>query len=241
VFGTAERAVRAATRPMAGFLERGSGTGWTSTREQTLEQEVIRLRARLSGERLSRRDHAQLARLPRLYGPGRSRIIAASVIAVGQGYQQAVTLDVGTHNGVAAQETVLNAAGVVGTVTSAGPSTCTVLLATDPTSVVGVRLAATGKIGWVTGTAKSLPGSDLLTLHVLGANNAIRPGQRLVTSASVGNRPYVAGVPVGVVTRVVPGAGVSGTAMVRPSADFAALDVVGVITKPGPPLRGAGG
>src|SRR5215468_6090357 len=101
VFGTPERAVRAATRPMAGFLERGSGTGWTSTREQTLEQEVIRLRARLSGERLNRRDHAQLARLPRLYGPGRSRIIAASVIAVGQGYQQAVTLDVGTHNGVA--------------------------------------------------------------------------------------------------------------------------------------------
>src|SRR5262245_48220729 len=121
VFGTAERAVRSATRPVAGFLERGSGTGWSSRREQALEQEVIRLRARLSGEQLSRRDYTQLARLPRLHGPGRSRVIAASVIAVGQGYQQAVTLDVGTRDGVAPPQTVLNAAGVVGTVTSAGP------------------------------------------------------------------------------------------------------------------------
>jgi rod shape-determining protein MreC len=54
----------------------------------------------------------------------------------------------------------------------------------------------------------------------------------LVTAASVNNRPYVAGVPVGVVTRVAAGGGLTRTALVRPFTDFSALEVVGVVVAP---------
>jgi len=241
VFGTAERAIWSATGPIAGFFEHGAGAAGSARRVQALERQLIRLRAQLSSEQLSRADYAQLVKLLRLSGQGGYRIVAANVIAVGQGYDQAVTLDAGSRDGVRPEETVLNASGLVGTVTSVSPWTCTVLLATDATAVAGVRLAGSAQMGWVTGTAKSLSGSDVLRLHVLGSSSAVAPGQQLVTSASVGDRPYVAGVPVGVVTRVETGAGLTGTALVRPFVDFSALDVVGVVLTPnrsGPPAGG---
>ncbi len=240
VFGTAERATWSVTGPIAGFFEHGAGAAGSARRVQALERQLIRLRAQLSNEQLTRTDHAQLAKLLRLSGQGGYRIVAANVIAVGQGYEQAVTLDVGSRDGVRPEETVLNASGLVGTVTSVSPWTCTVLLATDATAVAGVRLAGSGQMGWVTGTANSLSGPDLLRLHVLGSSGTVSTGQRLVTSASIDNRPYVPGVPVGAVTRVGIGAGLTGTALVRPFADFTALDVVGVVT-PNRPGRGAGG
>ncbi len=240
VFGTAERAIWSVTGPIAGFFEHGAGAAGSARRVQALERQLIRLRAQLSNEQLTRTDHAQLAKLLRLSGQGGYRIVAANVIAVGQGYEQAVTLDVGSRDGVRPEETVLNASGLVGTVTSVSPWTCTVLLATDATAVAGVRLVGSGQMGWVTGTANSLSGPDLLRLHVLGSSGTVSTGQRLVTSASIGNRPYVPGVPVGAVTQVGIGAGLTGTALVRPFADFTALDVVGVVT-PNRPGRGAGG
>jgi rod shape-determining protein MreC len=232
VFGTAERAVRSVTEPIAGLVGRAAGQAGSSRQVRSLEREVIRLRARLSSEQLSRQEYAQLAALLRLGGLERYRIVDASVIAVGQGYEQAVTLDVGSREGIRPQETVLNAAGLVGTVVTASPWTCTVLLATDPTAVTGVRLTASGELGWVTGTVKGRSGQYLLRLHILGPSNALARGQRLVTAASVGDRPYVGGVPVGVVTRVEASARLAGTALVRPSADFSALEVVGVVVTP---------
>ena len=53
---------------------------------------------------------------------------------------------------------MLNGQGLVGTVTAVNAQTCTVLLATDATSVVGVTLATSGQIGWVTGPGKTRPG-----------------------------------------------------------------------------------
>ncbi len=240
VFGTAERAVRSVTSPLTGFFEHGASAG-PSQREQALERKLIRLRAQLSSQQLSRREYAQLARLLRLPGRGRHRIVGADVIAVGQGYQQAVTLDVGSRDGIRPQETVLDAAGLVGTITSVSPWTCTVLLATAPAAVAGVRVAGSGRTGWVTGMTTSRSGSDLLRLHVLSASSVVAPGQRLVTAASVGNRPYVAGVPVGVITRVSAGGGLTRTALVRPFADFSALDVVGVVVPQGKAAQGKQG
>jgi rod shape-determining protein MreC len=54
-----------------------------------------------------------------------------------------------------------------------------------------------------------------------------------VTSASVRDRPFVPGVPVGVVVSVKNKAGgLTGQALVRPYASFSALDVVGIVVSP---------
>jgi rod shape-determining protein MreC len=154
--------------------------------------------------------------------------VAASVIAFGQSYQQTVTLDAGRADGVRPQQTVLDGNGLVGRVVSVNARTCTVLLASDPNSAVGVRLAPAGQIGWVTGQG---PGA-LLRLQVLDAT-ALRVGSQLVTAGSVNDKPFVPGVPVGVIVSVRSRAGsLTGQALVRPFAQFAGLDVVGIVVSP---------
>ena len=111
--------------------------------------------------------------------------------------------------------------------------TSTVLLTTDASSTVGVRLAGTGQIGAVTGTGRSRPGPALLQLQVFDAGAVLQPGQQLVTFGSVHGRPYVPGVPVGVITQVQASAtALTKIALVRPYADDSALGVVGVVVVP---------
>lgn len=231
VFGGAERGVSAVTQPVIGLFG-GSASG-SGSQVAALQTQVTRLRAELSREQLSRAQYAQLRRLLQVAGQGGYRIVAADVIAVSQGYAESVTLDAGSDDGVRPQETVLNGAGLVGTVTAVSAQTATVLLASDTTSVVGIQLAGSGQIGWVTGTGKGQSGAGLLKLQVLGGGGALRRGEQLVTSASVRDRPYVPGVPVGVVSQVQSSAGtLTARALVRPFADFAALGVVGIVVAP---------
>lgn len=232
VFGGAERGVSAVTQPVVGFFG-GSASDGAGSQVAALQAQVTRLRAELSREQLSRAQYAQLRRLLQVAGRGGYRIVAADVIAVSQGYAESVTLDAGRDDGVKPQETVLNGAGLVGTVTAVSAQTATVLLASDATSVVGVQLAGSGQIGWVTGTGKAQSAAGLLRLQVLGGSAALRRGEQLVTSASVRDRPYVPGVPVGVISQVQGSAGtLTARALVRPYADFAALGVVGIVVAP---------
>jgi rod shape-determining protein MreC len=233
VFGRVERVTSVVTDPIVGFFVQNSGSGSSNPKTTALEQEVVRLRAQLSQEQLSRSEYQQLSRLLQLSGRGGYRIVAATVIAIGQGYAQTVTLDAGSRDGVKPEETVINGQGLVGTVTAVNAETCTVLLATDATSVVGVTLAGSGEIGWVTGPGKESSGSGLLRLQVLDANAVLSPGEQLVTSASVHDRPYVPGVPVGVISKVENRAGsLTALALVRPYADFTSLGVVGIVVVP---------
>lgn len=230
VFGSLERGVSAVTEPVVGFFGRG---GSSNGQVAALQQQIVRLRAELSQEQLSKGEYQQLSQLLQLSGRGGYRIVAARVIAIGQGYGQTVTLDAGRRDGVQPEETVLDGQGLVGTVTSVNTQTCTVLLATDATSVVGVTLASSGQIGWVTGPGKTRSGSGLLRLQVLDASAGLTPGEQLVTSASVHDRPYVPGVPVGVISQVENQAGsLTALALVRPYVDFTSLGVVGIVVVP---------
>jgi rod shape-determining protein MreC len=232
VFGTAERAVSAVTDPFVGFFGHGTGSGDTD-QVAALQRQVLQLRTELSQEQLSKADYRQLSSMLALSGRGGYRVVAASVIAMAQGYAQSVTLDAGSADGVAAGDTVLNGQGLVGTVTAASSQTCTVLLATDATSVVGVTLSPSGQLGWVTGPGKSSSGSGLLRLQVLDENASLSAGEQLVTSASIHDRPYVPGVPVGVISKVENRAGsLTALALVQPYVDFTSLGVVGIVVAP---------
>jgi rod shape-determining protein MreC len=233
VFGNVERVTSVVTDPIVGFFVRGGGSSGNNATVTALQKEVIQLRAQLSQEQLSKAEYQQLSQLLQLSGRGGYRIVAATVIAIGQGYAQTVTLDAGSRDGVKPEETVLDGQGLVGTVTAVNAQTCTVLLATDATSVVGVTLANSGEIGWVTGPGKSRSGSGLLRLQVLDASAMLSPGEQLVTSASIRDRPYVPGVPVGVISRVENRAGsLTALALVRPYVDFTTLGVVGIVVVP---------
>jgi rod shape-determining protein MreC len=232
VFGTAESVVSAVTGPFVDFFNHSSGSG-NSSQVASLQRQIIQLRTELSQEQLSKAEYRQLSSMLQLAGRGGYRIVAATVIAMGQGYSQTVTLDAGTGDGIKTGDTVLNGQGLIGTVTAVNAQTCSVLLATDATSVVGVTLATSGQVGWVTGPGSSGSGSGLLKLQVLDENADLSVGQQLVTSASIHDRPYVPGVPVGVIKKVENrGGSLTALALVRPYVDFTALGVVGIVVAP---------
>jgi rod shape-determining protein MreC len=230
VFGPVERVASDVTSPVSSLFDSVTGGPSANGRIAALQAANARLRAQLSAEQLSRSDQAQLSSLLQLAGRGGYRIVAASVIAAGQDYANSVTLDVGSRDGVRAQETVLNGAGLVGTVTQVSSDTSTVLLATDASVVVGARMAGTNQIGSVTGTGKSLSGPQEMRLRLFDANAVLHPGESLVTFGSVQNRPYVPGVPIGEVSQVQGNAGLlTQTALVKPFVNFTSLGVVGVV------------
>lgn len=236
VSGTVFGGVEHAGSSIAGFFGGSSSSGQV----HQLQQQVVQLRGELSQAQLDKTQYGQLHQLLMLAGYGRYRIVAASVIAIGQGYQQSVTLDAGSADGVKPNETVLNGQGLVGQVTSVTATTSTVLLATDSSSVVGISLAPSGDLGWVTGPGTSSTGQDgMLKLSVIDTNAVLHPGEALVTSASVHDQPFVPGVPVGVIYKIINKAGsLTPEALVRPYADFAALGVVGIVIVP--PARSPG-
>jgi rod shape-determining protein MreC len=160
-------------------------------------------------------------------------VVAANVIAVGQGYEETITIDSGTRDGIQPNQTVLDGNGLVGRVTQAGTSTATVMLAADASSAVGARVEGSNEIGVVTGTGKSLTHGAMLRLQLLDANVPLQAGQRIVTFGSQAGRPFAPGVPIGVITQVTntPGS-LTRTAIVRPYVDFTALQVVGVVVVP---------
>jgi rod shape-determining protein MreC len=233
IFGSAESVASGVTQPVTAFVDNIGSAAHAQATINGLQRQVVRLRAELSQAQLSKAQTAQLSKLFQLAGRGRYRVVAANVIAVGPAYENTVTIDAGSADGIKPDETVLNGDGLVGAVTSVSSHTATVLLDTDAGSTVGVRVAGTGEIGAVTGLGHSQDGPAALRLQVFDANAVLAPGQQLVTFGSVGGRPYAPGVPVGVITRVVASpSALTKIAFVRPFAANSALGVVGVVVAP---------
>jgi rod shape-determining protein MreC len=226
VFGGAEHAGSAVGRF---FSRSGSDSGQVST----LQREVLRLRAQLSQAQVSKADEAQLRKMLLLAGADQVKVVAATVIAVAQGYQQAVTLDAGSADGVRVGQTVLNGQGLVGNVTAVTADTATVQLANAASVVIGVAVSPSGQLGWVTGPGRTPGGSGIMHLQMLSSAAQLQPGDQLVTGPYSSDRPYVPGVPVGVITRLVSRNGaLTEAADVRPYVDYSALSVVGIVIEP---------
>jgi rod shape-determining protein MreC len=231
IFGPVERVAGDVTTPVAGFFH--AATHDDASEIASLQEQNDVLRAEVSREQLASSDDKQLQELLQLDARGGYKIVTASVIAVGGDYSDTVTIDAGSRDGITTNETVLNGEGLVGIVTSTGPTTSTVELATDASSVVGVRTAKTGIIGEVTGSGQSMAGNDTMHLTLFNATAMLTPGEELVTLGSVAGKPYVPGVPVGYVQSVTsaPGA-LTQTALITPFTDFTGVGVVGVVVAP---------
>lgn len=227
VFGPLEQAVSAVSRPVAGFVDAVGRFGEQQDEIDRLRAENERLQAELRTSGTSRRRVAELDELLGLAGAGGFSIVTAQVVAVApeQGFARTVTIDAGKVDGVEPDMTVLTGAGLVGRVVRTGPTTATVVLAIDDASTVGARLDRTGEIGEVQGDGSAM----VLTLY---DQSALAVGDPVVTLGSQGGRPYVSGVPIGQVSEVLEGSGLTSRATVEPFVDFAALDVVGVVVDP---------
>ncbi|MFK5633095.1 MULTISPECIES: rod shape-determining protein MreC [unclassified Ornithinimicrobium] len=202
--------------------------------------ELTRERDALAGEvtRLEEqaRRHEQLRTLDRSTTWGDHRLLPARVVAFAPATSpvggRTVTVDVGAQDGVALDQTVVSAEGLVGRVLRVAPRSADVLLLGDADVVVGVRYGTEGALGSVrAGGAPGLPprAHGELTLTALG-DSPIGVGDEVTTLGSPDDRPYVARVPLGTVTAVDPDRGQLGrTAVVTPHVDTDVLDLVAVV------------
>ncbi len=170
----------------------------------------------------------QLKNVLDLAGSGGYQVVAARVINRGstETFKETLTIDVGSRSGITKNMTVISESGLVGVVKSVTSNSSIVLLMSDPTFKVGVRIAGTQSIGVVSGQS----GSTYL-LQLLDATGEIKEGDALVARGSAGDRPFVPGVPVGIVTNVNSNASsITQNADVESSANLEKISVVAVVT-----------
>ncbi|HEU5033382.1 MAG TPA: rod shape-determining protein MreC [Mycobacteriales bacterium] len=227
VFGPVERAVSAVVDPVGSFF--GSLGHLNSYKDEN-----ARLRKQnqhlLTQLRTTDGDRAHLLaaeKLLHLAGRGHFRIVAARVVGIGSdlGFEWTATIDIGSRDGIRRNETVINGDGLVGRTVDVGPTTSTVLLASDPTFTAGARLETSQQVGLVEGG-----GHSPMTFKLLNPQAQIKPGERLVTFGSKGDVPFVPEIPIGHITRVEPTPGeLFRRGVVAPYVNYTAIDVVGVI------------
>jgi rod shape-determining protein MreC len=224
VFGPVQRAVAAAWAPVHDFFG-GLGQGDQARLDQ-LQKENDRLRLQ---ERTNEYDHSradELDALLRVANLGQYTIVPAQVIGVtpAQGFSNTVLIDAGSKDGLKTGMTVINGDGLVGRVKAVTGSTATVLLAIDPDYKVGVRLATTLDLGYVSGNGSN----QLMTYSPFQNNQAMTPG----TVAVTWQQPQLnipGGIPIGTITSNQGAVGSTRSATVRPFVDFDSLDLVGIV------------
>lgn len=184
---------------------------------QRLEKELFLLRDDLLRLRHLEQENKRLRDL--LGSPVHfdTRRVVAEIMAVDTDpFSHQVVLDKGSLAGAFAGQPVLNEQGVVGQVISVGKTTSRVLLITDTSHGIPVRVARNDIRAIASGSGQL----DRLLLHNITRNTDIKEGDVLLSSGLAGRFPE--GYPVGRVSRV-------GYEEGQPFADihvqpFAALD-----------------
>lgn len=192
-----------------------------------LQQQIQRLRLEQAG---IAQDAAQGQRLQRMLGFKEHYInttLPAQVIGTsGTDQSQVIYIDKGSRDGLQQDMPVITAEGIVGKVKDVFPHTSQVLLASDPTSGVGVILQNTRIRGILRGRAYGQ-----LEVADVSPDSRIQAGEPIVTSG--GDQIFPRGLPVGTVMRVVPDPEHDPlvNVLVRPAAKLSQLEEVLVITK----------
>ncbi len=161
------------------------------------------------------------------YAAGSDRaLVSCEVLARDvSGWWQTLRLGKGYLSGVDTGLAVITPDGLVGKTIDSTPRTADVLLITDPSCKVSIRLPRTGTFGILSGEGPSRRGEAICRLEFLNRSAEIESGDEVVTSGLGGVFP--AGILVGHVETVAPGpSGLSQQAEVRARAKIGGLTQV---------------
>ncbi len=235
VFGPAESFASAVFRPVTAVPDWFRSHDSMQEELDDLEAENAELRTQVRTSGVDRNRLAEFDGLTSAAGTLGRALVPARVVGLGpsQSFSSTVTIDAGSDAGLVPDLTVLNADGLVGRVLRVTRTTATVLLIIDPDSTVGGRVGESMEVGFLRGRG-AIGDEGRLDLELVDAAVVPAKHDTVVTWGSEGGSPYVAGVPVGRVTRVFTSLrDQSQRAEIEPFVDFGALDVVGVVVPSG--------
>ena len=225
-FAPVSRAADRVFEPVGNFFEGTIHYG-------DLKEENARLRAQneeLRGQALQARDAARerqslLDQLNLTYVGDIPTVRARIVSTSASNFELTVEIDRGTDAGVAKGMPVVGGAGLVGKVVAASHKRATILLLTDSTFSVGVRLSTSGDVGVADGQGNRRP----LNVRLIAPATQI-PKDEVVVTSGLQQSVFPPGIPVGRVTsaRTPPGA-LQQEVAVEPVVDLRRLEFVTVL------------
>jgi len=222
-----QSAVSRIFRPIGSFFQGLGHVGSLESENRRLKTEVQRLKAQYgSFQDVERQRQELLATLDTKLRLNLTKTVGANVIGSSiSNFEWNITLDRGSHDGVALNQPVVTADGLVGHVLEVFATTCTVQLIIDPRSAVGGRLAGTGETGLVVGER-----NKDLQMEFVPPEADVPPGEEVVTSGYQGGL-YPPGLPIGVVSHeYTDPASLTKVIRVSPAVDFASLEFVLIVT-----------
>jgi rod shape-determining protein MreC len=233
-----QEAVSKITRPVGDFLSSIGHLPSLESQNSNLKQQVAQLQSDLA------KTSADQQRLAELEGElklnvGAAHTVGATVIANSvSDFEWSVTIDKGTGDGVGQGDAVVSAAGVVGTVTRAGPISSQVQLIIDPAAnVAGAIQSTPPQQGLIAGDGENdlkmgllprgTPSADLVGKLVVTVSYSVGTGADIQTNL------FPPGIPIGRVSRVLQSNGsLSPYVAVAPTVDFSTLENVLVVLSP---------
>ena len=242
VIGPMQQAVARVVHPIGAFFSGLAHIASLESENHRLKDEVQGLRNEAVRGRLAASQNKELRDLMKIQGQLGLRGINATVIGQSpSNFEWSITIDVGSAQGVKADEAVVSADGLVGHVSEVGLRWSKVTLIIDPSSSVAGRLASSGGTGLVLGNRNK---DMVMTMVAPGAD--VSPAEAVVT-AGYQRGLYPGGILIGIVAHVAPAQGaLSKIISVQPVVDFSSLEFVTVVTgtkpisnPPGGPSPGA--
>jgi len=185
--------------PAGSFFSDIKDFGKTKSELKDLKKENAKLREKVIFNKDTLGQLKKLQNVLDLAGRGKYKVVSARVIGKGSSatFSQTITIDAGSNDGVLKDMTVIGELGLVGVVKSTTSTSAIVLLMSDPTFRIGVRVARSQSIGVLLGE-----GDNNYTLQLLDPSGSIEKGDVLLSLGSDKNKPFVPGVPVGYVRSV---------------------------------------
>jgi rod shape-determining protein MreC len=198
-----------------------------------LRKQVEILRQAYTNELAVARRGAEALRLQHLdvtYQLGRYGPVSASVVGQSQTvWYSTILINAGSGAGVAVNDPVVDADGLVGKVTMVTPVVSQVTLITDQSSAVAARDLQAGVYGIV---EPKIGDPQSLTLTDFAANANVNQGDYVVTAGTVSAADpslFPPGIPIGQVT-TAPNGTLATSVDVRPLANLREIDTVQVLT-----------
>lgn len=225
-FAPLQSATHAVLRPIGDFF-----TG--ALRYGSLKQENSQLRDQLAqarGQALQASDAERqlqiIAEQNQLPFVGSIPTVTAQVIDTSSSnFEMSIQINRGTDNGIAVNMPVVTGGGLVGRVAQVSSHRATVLLLTDPTFSVGLRLTTNGAVFVADGQGRG----KALTLELVDANTKVNVGDKLVTSG-LNLAEYPKDIPVATVKTVQSQPGqLQQQVTITPTADLSRLEYVRVL------------
>lgn len=222
-----QKAGSGALSPFSNFFQDVSNLGRTQSKIEALKEENEKLKSQLILNENVLGELEQLKGVLDLAGTARFKTVSARVITKGSTatFGETIVIDQGSQSGIKRDMTVIAAGGLVGVVKSTTASSAVVLLMSDPSFRMGVRVAGSQDMGILSGE-----GENRYAIQMLSATGQIKVGDVLLSRGSSGDKPFVPGVPVGRVSYVERSAGqLTKQGRVEGFVDLNGLGVVSVV------------